>query len=163
MAFLKNMRLDSKKVLEGRWVEWALGIRVKIARMNNPRYIEILTELKRPEFSRLRRGQRITMDILEPLIMKAMSEAIILDWENVDDETVEPRTEQEMILEGTDKKDWRYDSVQKLWFKKLPYTPERGFAILQDPEYRDFYDFVNVESNETESYRLDEIEEARGN
>ncbi len=97
------MGLDITKVYRvtdeatsGKWFDVGDGARLKIAKVGNERHESVLKRLRRP-FKNMR---TIPEDTQTELSTKALSEAVLLDWEGVD-ENGEP-------VECTPDKRYRY-------------------------------------------------------
>lgn len=134
MARLSSLRSDLTKEKVGVWVAWELGIRFRIARMNNPSYDEAVREALRPHRDRIRRGVMDEREI-ERLSLQAVGTHILTGWENV---------------EGDDG-------------MSIPYSPEKAVEILGDARYREVYDFVVDVSRRSALYRVQEREDDLGN
>jgi len=83
LARLESLKLDAAKQVEGRWVEFAAGVRFKIARMNNPKHREKQHKLSRPHLRKLR---KMDTALAERIAREAMVGTVLLDWENIEDE-----------------------------------------------------------------------------
>lgn len=46
---------------------------------------------------------------------------------------------------------------------EIPYSAEKALEILRKPEMGNIYDFILEESNDQENYRLETLEEKKGN
>ena len=80
----KEFGTDSEKEKEGVWRDDIVGdVRMKIARIGNPRYNKRFQALSKPHRRALRSG-RLKDDIAEKLMIQCLAETIILDWENVE-------------------------------------------------------------------------------
>lgn len=134
MARLSALRSDLTKEKLGIWVAWELGIRFRIARMNNPSYDAAVREALRPHRDRIRRGVMDEREI-ERLSLQAVATHILTGWENVDDDDGKP----------------------------IEYSPEKSAEIIGDPRYRDVYDFVIDCSRRAALYRVHEMETDLGN
>ena len=118
---------DLNAIDDGVWVDWA-GSRFRIAHISNMKFQKLLARYQQPHRKKLEAG---TLDpqTSRDILCKAMSEAILLDWENVTS---------------------RSGAVTS-------FTTENGFHALQkDAEFRDF---VAEFSTQMANYRSEEIEE----
>jgi hypothetical protein len=135
MARLKKQ--DLQKQSEGVWVLWEDGIALKIGRIGNPLSKKLAEEhaaknqaIREAKAAALN-GPRGASDGLileeEPysvLELRLLTEAILLDWRNVDDDNGAP----------------------------LPYTPQEGAKILADPAYTDLKDFIQTQAVKRENF-----------
>ena len=81
MAKLSALRVDSELSEEGRWGDYELGIRLRIARHNNSRYQSYFMKLLRdnPEVQE-------DTDSFGNLLKVAVGRTILRDWEGVEDD-----------------------------------------------------------------------------
>jgi len=81
MAKLSALRVDPELSEEGRWVDYELGIRLRIARHNNSRYQAYFMKLLRdnPEVQE-------DTDAFGNLLKVAVGRTILRDWEGVEDD-----------------------------------------------------------------------------
>ena len=131
MAKLSSLRIDSGKDVEGVWTKYAAGIKLKIARLGNPNYRAYMRKIGRPHKAQMRHGL-MDDDLIETLSKEALAHTVLLDWDNVEDDNGAP----------------------------IQYTPEKGLAVLEDPEYADLYSFVVDFANSAENYRSQAIQSA---
>lgn len=134
MAKLSRVKIDAKRAVEGVWHTYAEGIEVRVARMFNPNYERVVAELMKPHAKEYRAG-RLSNEQMEDVRVQAIARTVLLDWKNVEDDDGQP----------------------------MPYTPERGLAVLRDPGYVDLLAFISAKAGDWESYRLSVQEDAKGN
>lgn len=81
MAKLSALRVDPELSEEGRWVDYELGIRLRIARHNNSRYQAYFMKLMRnnPEVQE-------DTEVFQNLLKVAVGRTILKDWEGVEDD-----------------------------------------------------------------------------
>jgi len=81
MAKLSALRVDPELSEEGRWVDYELGIRLRIARHNNSRYQAYFMKLLRdnPDVQE-------DADSFQNLLKVAVGRTILKDWEGVEDD-----------------------------------------------------------------------------
>ena len=144
MGKLSTFRSDPKRELEGVWVDFedpedpevdGKPIRFLVASANNPRYQECMARLLKPHTRRLQRGQDVPPEQMRQLRAKAMSQYMLLDWQNVFDEEDNP----------------------------IEYTPEQGFEYLRAPEYHTIHSFVLGVAHDESEYRHEADEADKGN
>lgn len=135
MPTLLSLMPDPVREKEGVWRTYAPGVRARIARMNNPAFVEAHRRAFGPHRSRLRRGE-MPPDELSRLLIRLHAEHILLDWEGIDDEAT---------------------------LKPQPYSVEKAFEYLSDPRCEHFYSWVLETAGEVELYRSEQREESLGN
>jgi len=79
MAKLSQIKSDPKKTDEGIWLDFAAGIRLKIARLHNPAYAKYMTALQKPYIRQVRAGT------LDAEISARLTKQVVA-WENIEDE-----------------------------------------------------------------------------
>lgn len=134
MPQLTKYRTDQRREEDGVWVDFADGIEFLIARIGNPKYEEYLRKIGKPYRHQMRANIMDSRE-LEQLSKKAIARHILLDWKNVTDEDGNP----------------------------LPYTPEEGERVFNDPALRDIYRFVVEVAVDREFFTKQDEEEAEGN
>lgn len=134
MACIDLVKTDLQKEDKGVWIDFELGIRLKIARARNSAYREVMRELTEPHLKDIREGE-MPLDKLEDLLKQVRAKTILLDWENIEDK------------DG--------DSI--------PYSPEQALVFFNDPELRDFYTFVVLASENMENFKKKLIKDAEKN
>lgn len=137
MAKLNELKTDVKKETNGMWLDFALGIRLKIARARNPNYQELLRELTEPHRSDLRKDQveQKVIDATADILKQVRAKTILLDWENIEDE------------KGVE----------------IPYSPEKALEFFRDPELKDFYSFVVISSEDRDNFKKNLVEDSEKN
>jgi hypothetical protein len=114
-------RQDTKKEQAGVWVVFE-GVRVKVARLHNPKAQAMIEQHFADNAARRAAGdppreyKEFRLDLL--------SQAILVGWEGLDGDDGKP----------------------------LPYTSSAARAILADPAYSDFRDFVETEAGRRENF-----------
>lgn len=134
MAKLSKIQLDPKAQVEGVWINYVLDIDVKIANMGNVEYDSAIRRLSKP-FTRGFRADRIPDDVMQDITMKAVAEYIVKDWKNIEDDKGKP----------------------------IKYSPKKALELFKDPANRDFYKFIIASANDIELFRLENLEDAKGN
>jgi hypothetical protein len=118
---------DLSSIDSGIWADWS-GSRFLIAHISNMKFQKLLARLQQPHRKKLEAG---TLDpqINRDILCKAMSEAILLDWDRVKSQSGAPTV----------------------------FSPPAALLALQkNPEFRDF---VAEFSTEMANYRSEEVEE----
>ena len=89
MDFKARYKTDKDAESEGVWEDIGEGFRVKVARSNNPHHQRVAENLMRPYRRQIANGS-LSNDKLTEITVKAMSEALLLDWEGleIDDKPV---------------------------------------------------------------------------
>jgi hypothetical protein len=130
---LKDFKTDLTKEEEGVWIELGEGARVKLARMNNPSYLESLRKGMKPHNLAIRRGTA-DAEVLDRIVATATAEAVVLDWEGLE-------------LNG----------------EAITYTKEKCIEILLDDTLKDFRDWLMDEARNMDHFREAGVEEAAKN
>jgi hypothetical protein len=130
---LKMFALDQEKESEGIWVELGAGIRIRVARMDNPAYTKTLSKALAPYRHALRAN---TMDdeTFHAIMARVVGKTILVGWEGLD-------------YKG----------------EALPYSAKHAEMLLLDPQLKPFYERVLRIANDQEAYRLQQEEEAAKN
>jgi hypothetical protein len=80
---LKTFRTDNEKEQDGTWVDLGDGVaRLKIARMNNPRYREA-QQRKLQRYKMAARSKVVPDDVWEGILNELIAETILVDWEGI--------------------------------------------------------------------------------
>lgn len=89
MDFKARYQTDKDAESEGVWEDIGEGFRVKVARSNNPHHQRVAENLMRPYRRQIANGS-LSNDKMTEITVKAMSEALLLDWEGleIDDKPV---------------------------------------------------------------------------
>jgi hypothetical protein len=89
MANLKELfGTDKVKEKEGVWQDMGDGLKMRIARIGNPKYQKRFEALSKPHRRALRRGT-LSNEIAEKLLVQCIAETIVLDWEGVEEDGAE--------------------------------------------------------------------------
>lgn len=131
MANIERIKTDVLKETDGVWVDYVLGIRLKIARARNSKYREVLRDLMEP-VQREVRDDTIKLEDLAKFLIKARAKTILLDWENID------------TPDGT----------------PIPYSSEQAEKFFSDPELKDFYEFVVTISENAADFKKEITEKS---
>ncbi len=131
MANIERIKTDVSKEIDGVWVDFVLGIRLKIARARNSKYREVLRDLMEPVQKDVR-NDTITLDALDSILIKARAKTILLDWENIE-------------TPGGD---------------SIPYSSAQAEKFFSDPELKDFYEFVVTVSESADDFKKEFIDES---
>lgn len=108
MDLAANFKTDKNAEITGVWHDLIDG-KIKIARFNNPVYQKVLRRLVTPHSQVLNTGSEEAQELLTKLTTEAMAEAILVDWEGLQDEGVD-----------------------------LPYSKENAFAMMvKYPDFRE--------------------------
>ena len=131
MANIECIKTDELKEIEGVWVDYVLGIRLKVARSRNPKYQEELRNLVDPEKKNIREDK---LDIQEfaNLLNKVRARTILLDWENIDNKDGSP----------------------------IPFSIAQSEEFFADPELKDFCSFVVAISENADQYAKEVLEDS---
>lgn len=73
----------------GVWVDIGDGGQLLVARMGNPRYLEVVRRISRPHKNRIR-TKSINEELSDDILIQAMAEAILLDWKGLEDDKGKP-------------------------------------------------------------------------
>lgn len=133
MANINRIKTDIEKQNEGTWIEFLMGIRLKIARSRNPRYNEMMRKLT--ENMRLdMRENKFNTDEFNEMLIQVRAHTVLLGWENIDEDD-----------------------------KPVPYSPEKAMEYFRNPELNDFYTFVVQVSESHEAYKKEIVKDAEKN
>lgn len=134
MGKLSKVAVNPELEVNGVWTPWFDDARVKIARHNNPRFIQKIQDLIL-EHRATNGDTKPNSDQITQMTKIAAAHALLVDWENVEDDDGNP----------------------------IVYTPELGLALFSDPEHHDFYRLVVETSQSIELYRKNKISRTVGN
>lgn len=123
-SFATDLDLEENGV----WVDIGDGGSLLIARLGNPRYTKAVREISKPHKA-LIRNKTISEDLSDELLLKAMAQAILLDWKGIEDD------------KG----------------KEIKYSKDAAFQLLKD--LRDFRNLVTEICQEQAAFRRDELAE----
>lgn len=103
MIDFADFEIDPILAEQGAWLDMGRGARVKIGRNGSRRFRETVARLLKENAHRAVNGA-FPEDVQEELTLRAVSEAIVLDWEG-------------FTLNG----------------EPLPYSPENAYRVLSNP------------------------------
>ena len=130
MASIESIKTDSKLELDGKWVDY-YGIRLLIARAGNQNFNEVMRSLVEPIQEEIREDKTTVDDFAELLIL-ARSKAVLLGWENLEDNDGKP----------------------------IVYSSDKAAEFFRNPELHDFYKFVVAVSEDSAQYAKKVAEES---
>lgn len=132
MESLRITPLDDSAVQEGAWTTYR-GVRLKIARANNPKFKNMFMRLMKPHQKNLNSQalDKLDEDTMRDIMCKCMSEAILTDWGD--------------FAIGGD---------------EVPFTKENAYSLLFNDE--DCRQYVIDFSNDVDNYLTDEEESLAG-
>ena len=133
MVKLSAVKTDPDRESGGVWVDWEMGISLKIARIGNEKFDAMVRKLSEPHLRSLR--QDPNDEKMEEVTRKAVAKHILVGWKNIEDDDGSP----------------------------LAYSAKRSRDLLTDPALRDLYKFVLITANNAELYRREIDEESVGN
>jgi len=134
MANIESIKTDVKKEEGGVWVDFAEGIKLKIARARNPKYQELLRNLVEPKKKDIR-GDKLTIEQLSDVLLEVRAHTVLLDWKNIEDNN------------GA----------------TIPYSPDKAMEFFRDPELKDFHTFVVAISENADQYKKDLVKDSEKN
>jgi len=113
MGKLSDIRNDVEKMVNGVWVPYEAGIKLKIARMYNEEHSKCMAQLNEERLDDLRdTAHRVKVE--REIMRESVARTVLRDWENLEDD------------DG----------------KTIPFSVDKAIELFNDPRYRDFYDFV---------------------
>ncbi len=133
---LSAFRTSRRRELEGTWVPLdgaEDGASIKLARVGNPKYRELMQTRLKP-FRRAMRAGTLPDDTLERVTTEVLADSVVLDWRN-------------LLLDG----------------EKIPYSRDATIRLLSDPDLRDFRDFIVEAASDIAHYREQDLEDAEKN
>lgn len=132
MTRFSSLAVDSTKAVEGVWIPWLRGVRLRIARLGNRAHREFLTS----EFQRIRAelGRVANEKESENIEIRALATHVLKDWDGLVDDNDQP----------------------------LTYTVELGVEMLQDSGYEEMSTFVLNSSTRMEHYAREQARETEG-
>lgn len=135
---------DPKLETEGKWIDWGEGARLKIARIGNAKYREMLRQ-EMSQYDSLRRaGRKVSEDDTANAVIKCLAHTILLDFEGIDGEGIN--------IEGIE---FTADG------KHVAYSTRNAYLLLTT--YKDFREEVATIASDMETFRAERIEEAAKN
>lgn len=85
MDLKKQFATDSTKEIEGVWVPLDAETEIKVARVGNPKYRELMTKVMAPYRSALRNNV-LPEETAVNLLIEVSAKTILLDWKGVEHE-----------------------------------------------------------------------------
>jgi len=134
MAKITEIMSDMEKVEKGVWVDYAAGIKLCIASINNTQYKKARSRLLKPYLRQVRAKAMNAEEILD-ILKPAAAKYLLIDWKNIEDE------------EGN----------------LVEYSYEKALEFFKEPALSDLYNFVLETAGENEVYRQELVEDAEGN
>jgi len=134
MANIALIKTDLQKETQGVWIDFEVGIKLKIARARNLAYRELMTKLTEPHRKTIREGG-MEFEELEDILKQVRAETILLDWRNIEDEAG----------------------------NIITYSAKQALEFFRDPELRDFYTFVIVQSENMENFKKELVKDSEKN
>lgn len=134
MAKITAVMTDLEKVEKGVWVDYAAGIKLCVAGINNENYKKMKDKILKPYLRQIRAKSMTSQELLE-VIKPAAAKHLLVDWDNIEDENGKP----------------------------LEYSYEKALEFFNNPALSDMYNFVLETAGEVETYRQEDIEESLGN
>ncbi len=91
MAFeINNLKTNKDMETEGVWIDEEGGLRLKIARLNNPNYKRAIARGSKPYRKQIANGAIDKIgDKMEEVVRKAYAKHILLDWKNLVEDGIE--------------------------------------------------------------------------
>ncbi len=77
---IHRFKTNKKKEEEGTWIDIGEGAKIKVARINNPRYKKYFQAITKPYRRQIRSGT-LAEEVAEKLLIDAMANTILLEWE----------------------------------------------------------------------------------
>lgn len=134
MPSIGSLRIDPKKDTEGVWFDYHGGIRLRIARHDNPKFTEAMRLSLKPHQHAID-TKTLSDETAGRITRQHVAKFILVGWENITDDAG----------------------------NQVPYTPEKAFEYLSDPNLRDFLNDVLSFSKQAEAFREDKLKELAGN
>ena len=82
MDIAKRFRTDEQAEVEGIWQNIGGGARLRLARLNNPRYRKLYQRLTRDYRAQLEMGL-MPDEVHDPILCQCLAETVLLEWENI--------------------------------------------------------------------------------
>ncbi|MDP6698088.1 MAG: hypothetical protein QGH25_00440 [Candidatus Latescibacteria bacterium] len=79
----KRYGTDETAELEGTWVDMGEGLKIKIARLNNPNYVKVHNRLMQPYRGQTMRGT-MSPEVTLRITCESLAETILLDWDGME-------------------------------------------------------------------------------
>ncbi len=139
---LKNLKVNSARAETGDWVGDLPDmddLRLKVRGFSNADFGAITAreaaKVTREQREGGRRDGAPLPEVRERIMVKAMVETILLDWDGLTDDGGAP----------------------------IPYTKETATTLLSDPDCRPFRDAVSLAAARVEEFTEDQVEAVAGN
>ena len=137
---LSFFKTDKSLESEGVWIPLPTGDgEIKIARIGNPEYKKLRSELERPYKKQIAVGGSIPEKKQTEILIDCFSKTILKDWRNIPD--------------------WRLENEDETKF--VPFSVDVAAEALTDLE--DFRNFVAEQALNLENYRAVKAEQAAKN
>jgi Asp-tRNA(Asn)/Glu-tRNA(Gln) amidotransferase C subunit len=111
--FSERYKTNTSMEEDGVWVDFGDGIKVKVRRLNSKHSQETRRKLEKP-YAGQYRTRDMPASLQEELMIKQLSQSIIVDWEGVEDpdtDVILPCTQENVTSIMTRLKDFREDVV----------------------------------------------------
>ena len=131
MAKITAVMTDLSKAEKGVWADYAEGIQLCIASIDNPEYKKRRAAILKPH-QRERRTGSINNETVLDMLKPAIAKHVLVGWKNIEDESGKP----------------------------LEYSAETALEFLRDPALSDLYYFVLEIAGEAGMYRRGILEES---
>lgn len=131
---LSSIKQDQDKAEKGVWVDFPDGLRVLIARAGNTACKKMTAQLRKPIENKIKKGL-VSDSVLSDISKKVVAKQIVLGWENLQDD------------DG----------------KEIPYSPEKAYELISDPENEIFYNWILESSVDEMNFRKESKEDELGN
>lgn len=139
---LNNVRIDPLKEAEGAWITIDDETSVKVARMFNVNYVAALEKVAKTRN-----------------ISPANRTSLIMGEARAGEESQEDKDALTRVIADTILLDWK---GLKIDGKDVPYSPEKCFEVLANPDYLEFRRFVLTASDNAEYFRAEEVRKSLG-
>lgn len=149
MAFcIDKMRTDKAAESDGVWVNAGAGLRLKIARLGNPKYTKYLNELLKPVREEVTGVGELDASLVQKATIQAIAKHILVGWENL----TETKTEN-----GIPVLDEQGNPIEV----PIPYSYEKAHELLNDVP--DFGEMVLGYAKRLDLYRVKTRKAQEGN
>ncbi len=129
MADIAKMKVDTKKMQDGVWVDYVEDIQLCIANINNPAYKEAREKALKPHLRQIRIG-KLTSDEVLDIIKPVVAKHLLVGWKNIEQDG-----------------------------KPVEYSCSKALEYFRDPAFFGFLDFVLQTAGEVEYFRQEMIED----
>ena len=130
---LQDYIRDEKLESEGVWFSIDSTTRIKVARAFTQKYGKVLRNEMKPYRYALDHGM-LNEEKSSQIMAKVMAECVLMDWEG-------------LTLNG----------------EEVPYSTEKAYEILKDPQFRDFLRMVDEMSKDSAAFRESAMQEKAKN